>query len=65
MLYASPDVTAFRNRAVSPKRAENVQGQGNYQGQLSVTSGTLQVRFRAEAGNQYVLEGSRNLAVPT
>lgn len=45
-LYVSPDVVAFRNRATRP--AQNTGGghfvQGNYKGELSNTSGSLELR---------------------
>jgi hypothetical protein len=40
-LYVSPNVAAFRNRAISPKRGEGRFVQGNYQGRLSNTGETL------------------------
>jgi len=40
-LYISPDVVAFRNRAISPRSGEGHLVQGNYDGQLSNTGGLL------------------------
>jgi hypothetical protein len=40
-LYVSPNVVAFRNRAVSPSGGEGRYVQGNYQGRLSNVGGAI------------------------
>jgi hypothetical protein len=46
-LYVSPNVVAFRNRAVSPTGGEGHFVQGNYRGRLSNAGGTLRL-YRAD-----------------
>ena len=50
-LYLSPDVTAFRQRALSPTGGEGHFVQGNYRGQLSNRWG---VRALYDAGGRLV-----------
>jgi hypothetical protein len=46
-LYVSPDVVAFRSRALSPTGGEGHFVQGNYRGQLSDLGGTIRL-YRAD-----------------
>ena len=43
LLFVSPDVVAFRNRASSPHGGQRLFVQGNYQGQLSARGETLRL----------------------